>query len=67
VSKAVNLQGVLRTNGKLSDTTSGFKSLVIKALSPFLKRRSITVVPFTITGTAGNPSFALDLDGKRKL
>jgi AsmA-like protein len=67
VSKALNLQGVLRTNGKLSDTTSGFKSIVIKALSPFLKKRSITVVPFTITGTAGNPSFALDLDGKRKL
>src|SRR5216684_5961018 len=31
LDKTVNLQGVLRTNGKLSDTTSGFKALVLKA------------------------------------
>ena len=65
VDKEVNLRGVLHTRGKLADTTSGFKSLVLKALGPFMKKKSITVVPFVITGTSKNPSFALDLDGKR--
>ena len=65
VDKNLNLRGLLRTSGKLSDTQSGFKSVVLKAVSPFLKKKSITVVPFIITGTSSNPSFALDLDGKR--
>jgi hypothetical protein len=61
----VDLRGVLRTSGKLPDTTSGFKSLVLKSLGPLLKKKSITVVPFAITGTSSNPSFALDLTAKR--
>jgi hypothetical protein len=65
VDKTVNLQGVLHTNGKLSDTTSGFKAVVLKAVGPFLKKKTVTVVPFTVTGTSLKPSFALDLDGKR--
>jgi hypothetical protein len=65
LNKTVKLEGVLRTNGKLSDTTSGFKAVVLKAVSPFLKKKSTTVVPFTVGGTSTQPSFALDLDGKR--
>jgi len=65
VDKNVNLRGVLHTSGKLADTTSGFKSVVLKALGPFIKKKSITVVPFVITGTSSVPSFALDLDAKR--
>jgi hypothetical protein len=65
VDKNVNLRGVLHTSGKLADTTSGFKSVVLKALGPFIKKKSITVVPFVITGTSSDPSFALDLDAKR--
>ena len=42
VDKKVNLRGVLHTSGKLADTTSGFKSVVLKALGPFLKKKSIT-------------------------
>ena len=67
LDKSVNLQGVLHTNGKLSDTTSGFKALVLKAVGPFLKKKTVTVVPFTVTGTSTKPSFALDLDAKRTL
>ncbi|MGD0922915.1 MAG: AsmA-like C-terminal region-containing protein [Terriglobia bacterium] len=66
VDRKVDLHGVLYTNGKLSDTTSGFKALVLKALSPFLKKKSVTVVPFSITGTSAKPSFALDFTGKRR-
>jgi hypothetical protein len=65
VDKTVNLQGVLHTNGTLSDTTSGFKALVLKAVVPFLKKKTVTMVPFTVTGTSRQPSFALDFDGKR--
>ncbi|MDP8979094.1 MAG: AsmA-like C-terminal region-containing protein [Acidobacteriota bacterium] len=65
IDHSMNLQGILHTNGKLSDTTSGFKAFVLKGISPFLKRKSTTVVPFTITGTSSHPAFALDFDGKR--
>jgi hypothetical protein len=64
INKNVNLKGVLHTKGKLADTTSGFKSVVLKAVGPFIKKKSITVVPFTVTGTSSDPSFALDLLGK---
>jgi hypothetical protein len=67
LDKTVKLQGVLHTNGKLSDTTSGFKALVLKAVVPFLKKKTVTIVPFTVTGTSMKPSFALDLDAKRTL
>jgi hypothetical protein len=66
LDKRVNLRGVLHTNGKLSDTTSGFKAFVLKAVGPFLKKKTMTVVPFTITGTSNQPAFALDLTGKRR-
>jgi len=65
LNNAINLEGILNTKGKLSDTTSGFKAFVLKGISPILKTKSVTVVPFTITGTSANPSFALDFDGKR--
>jgi len=64
VDKNLNLRGVLHTTGKLADTTSGFKSVVLKALGPFIKKKSVTVVPFVIRGTSRDPSFALDLKAK---
>jgi hypothetical protein len=67
VDKNLNLRGLLTTDGKLADTTSGFKSVVLKALGPFITKKSVTVVPFSITGTSSKPSFALDLAAKRKL
>ena len=66
LDRKVDLHGVLYTNGKLSDTTSGFKALVLKAVAPFLKKKSVTVVPFAIGGTSSNPSFTLDFTGKRR-
>jgi hypothetical protein len=66
VDKKVNLRGVLHTSGKLADTTSGFQSVVLRALGPFIKKKSVTVVSFVITGTSSDPSFALDLDAKRQ-
>lgn len=65
IDKKLKLRGVLHTTGNLADTKSGFKSLVLKALGPFMKKKSMTVVPFEITGTSSDPSFALDLFAKR--
>ncbi|MFL6464956.1 MAG: AsmA-like C-terminal region-containing protein [Bryobacteraceae bacterium] len=61
LDKAVHLEGTLRTTGKISDTTSGLKAGLLKVISPFLKKHSVTVVPFKITGTAQNSTVALDL------
>jgi hypothetical protein len=66
LDQKVDLHGVLYTNGKLSDTTSGFKALVLKAVGPFLKQKSVTVVPFSISGTSSNPSYKLDFAQKRR-
>ena len=65
VDKKLDLRGVLHTSGKLADTKSGFTSLVLKAITPFMKKKSVTVVPFSITGTSNDPSFTLDLTAKR--
>lgn len=66
VDRAVDLHGTLYTNGKLDDTTSGFKAVVLKAVGPLLKKKSVTVVPFSFSGTSSHPSFALDFTAKRR-
>lgn len=65
LSTAIDIQGVLQTDGKLSDATSGFKALVLKVVTPLMKKNRVTIVPFRIKGTSSNPEFALDFDGKR--
>jgi hypothetical protein len=67
LDKKVDMRGVLHTSGKLADTTAGFKAVVLKALGPFLKKKSMTVVPFSITGTSDEPSVGLDLTAKRDI
>ncbi len=63
----IDLRGIMYTKGKLADTTAGFKALVLKAIGPFLKQKSVTVVPFSIRGTSAKPLFALDFTGKRRV
>ncbi len=61
VDHRVDLHGVLHTPGKISDTTSGFKALVLKAISPFLKKKhDVKIVPFKITGTFKDAKVGLD-------
>jgi hypothetical protein len=57
----VDLRGTLDTRGNLSDTTTGLKALVIKAITPlFKKQKSTRIVPFEITGAYGNTSVGID-------
>jgi hypothetical protein len=61
IDHRVDLHGVLHTTGKLSDTTSGFKAFVLKAISPFFKKKQeVKIVPFKITGTFKDAKVALD-------
>jgi hypothetical protein len=66
ITHNVDLHGTLRTTGNISDTTSGFKALLLKLITPFLKKKaSMKVVPFKITGTYEKPNVSLELTGKR--
>jgi hypothetical protein len=61
LNQRVDLQGTLDTKGSLSDTTTGFKALVLKAITPlFKKEKSVRIVPFQITGSYGNTSVGID-------
>ena len=58
----IDLHGTLLTTGKPSDATTGFKSLVVKVITPFFKKkRSEKLVPFKITGSYANMNTSLDL------
>jgi hypothetical protein len=61
LNQRVDLHGTLDTRGHLSDTTSGFKALVLKAITPLFKKRGSTrIVPFEITGSYGNTTVGVD-------
>ncbi|MBV9759027.1 MAG: hypothetical protein JO340_00545 [Acidobacteriaceae bacterium] len=71
VNYDVDLQGVLVTTGQPGDATTGVKSVLVKALSPFFKRKhGDKVVPFKITGNYDKPAMNLSLlnknSGKKK-
>lgn len=66
INTRLNLHGLLKTTGKLGDTTSGLKTALLKVVTPFWKKNSMTVVPFTISGTTRNPAFALAVVKKRR-
>ena len=58
----VDLHGTLLTSGTPSEATTGFKSLVVKAITPFFKRKhSEKLVPFKITGSYSKMDISLDL------
>ena len=61
IDHRVELHGVLHTTGKLSDAATGFKALVLKAISPFFKKKDeVKIVPFKITGTFKDAKVGLD-------
>ncbi len=60
---AIDLHGKLLTD-KPSATTTGFKSFLLKAMTPFLKKKGKErVVPFKMTGTYEHTAIGLDLGG----
>jgi AsmA-like C-terminal region len=62
----LDFYGKLRMQAKISQTTTGAKSLVLRAVDPFFRKNGQTEVPIKITGQRDHPSFGLDLRHKDK-
>ncbi|MGI8959928.1 MAG: AsmA-like C-terminal region-containing protein [Bryobacteraceae bacterium] len=62
----VDLHGTLITTGKIADATSGFKAVLVKAITPlFKKKASAKIVHFKITGKYQHTTVSLDLGAKK--
>jgi hypothetical protein len=58
----IDLHGTLLTTGDPSHATTGFKSLMVKVITPFFKKKhAAKLVPFKITGSYSNVNLSLDL------
>jgi AsmA-like C-terminal region len=65
ITERVDLHGTLRTNSEPSDTTHGMKSMLLKVLDPFFKKKHAGyAMPVKITGTYEHPAFGLDLNNR---
>jgi hypothetical protein len=63
----LDFEGTARLESKLSRTTTGFKSFLLKSSDPFFKKGSNNaVIPIKIGGRPTSPSFRLDLKGIKK-
>ena len=71
LTERIDLHGRLRTDSGPSKTTHGVKTLMLKMLEPFFKKKKAGyLMPVKITGTYDHPSFGLDLgnnDSKKAL
>ena len=59
--ETIAFAGELVMDAKLSQTTNGFKSFLLRAVDPLFRRGGRTVIPIRITGTRNEPSFGLDV------
>jgi hypothetical protein len=60
-SEQLDFSGDLRLDAKLSQTFTGWKSLLLKPLDPFFRKSGKTVLPIRITGLRSEPKFQLQL------
>jgi|SRR5579862_2443865 len=62
LTNKIDLHGRMRVDTKISKTTTGVKSLLLKAIDPLFKKKKIgEIVPVHITGTYDHPQYGLDL------
>lgn len=59
-SENIDFVGSLYMDAKISQTTTGWKSLLLKMVDPLFRRDGKTVVPIKIQGTRNAPAFGLD-------
>ena len=61
----LDFRGHLKLDAKLSQTTTGVKSLFLKAVDPFFSKDGAGAeLPIKVTGTKDQPSFGLDFHDK---
>jgi AsmA-like C-terminal region len=66
LNERIDMRGQLRVDTEISNTQTGAKSLLLKAIQPFFKRKKKgQIVPVRLGGTYAHPTFGLDLDDKR--
>ena len=60
-----DFHGKLKMDAKLSQMTTGWKSILLKPVDPFFRKNGAgTELPFKITGTRSEPHFGLDFGHK---
>jgi hypothetical protein len=62
----LDFHGTLRLHAKLSQTTTGVKSFLLKPFDPFFRKNGMTVLPIKVTGTRAQPSFGLEFRRKKE-
>jgi hypothetical protein len=62
-AETIDFKGQLLLDAKISQTTTGLKSLLLKAADPFFKQKdgSGSVIPIKISGSRRAPDFGLDM------
>lgn len=61
----IDFHGTLRTQAEISNTTRGIKSILLKPLDPFFKKKNAgAVIPVEMVGTYDQPHFGIDLSAK---
>lgn len=66
INERIDMRGQLRVDTEISNTQTGAKSLVLKVIQPFFKRKKKgQIVPVRLGGTYEHPTFGLDLADKR--
>jgi hypothetical protein len=66
INAKVDLHGQMQVDTKISNTESGAKALLLKAIEPFFKKKKKgEIVPVRISGTYNHPTFGLDLNDKK--
>jgi len=64
VNEQIAFEGAVRTQAKLSEMTTGFKSLLLKVIDPLFTRKDAgTVFPIHVSGTRSHPQFGVDVKG----
>jgi hypothetical protein len=62
LTERIDLHGTLQVDNKLSKGSNGAKSVLVKFMEPFLKKKNAgEIVPIKISGTFSHPSYGLDL------
>jgi hypothetical protein len=60
-SETLDFRGTLFMDARLSETVTGFKSLLLKAVDPLFRgENGGSAIPIRISGRRSNPSFGLD-------
>lgn len=63
-NEALDFHGTLRMDARLSQTMSGYKSILLRPFDPFFRKNQATQLPIKISGTRNEPSFGLDFHRK---